>query len=155
MQIRQTTMFIRIFKISWILLFFLFCSCTSTSVIGTYKSSQPNFVVQQFEKRIQKKGRTLGTVLRLNKDSTYNYETCANYGIGNWSIINDSLILFPDSLSWKSDSLNEKRPIQIDEKRFSYYIQGTTLISLFSKKENNGNTLDIYDVVEKVEVGED
>lgn len=149
MPTSQTTSFIQIFRISLFVLITCFYSCKSSTLIGIYKSQEPNLLVRQFEYHIMDKSRTSGTTLRLKADSTYWIETCANIGNGKWSINNDSLLLLPEVIRWKIDSLNLVKPIK-DFGKHSYLVQGSKLVSIFAKLEKKGKTIMVYEVLEKV-----
>ena len=150
MQTKQTIIFIRIFRISCLLLLAGFSSCKTSTLCGTYLSQDKGVVVRQIEYRLFNKSRTSGTKLELLEDSTFQLETCANLAHGSWTKINDSLWLFPVSMNWKIDSLNRINPILHYEK-FSYLVQGEKLVSIFTKLEEAGKTITVYEILEKSE----
>lgn len=139
----------QISRIRWLVLILLFDCCKNSNLIGIYQSQKSNLLLRQFEYQILDKSRTSGTTLRLQKDSTYWIETCANIGTGKWSINNDTLLLFPEEVSWRNDSLNLVNPIKDFDIR-SYLIQGSKLVSVFARIEDKRKSITVYEVLKKV-----
>ena len=101
----------KIFQIELLIVFCLIYSCTNNfekrDIAGRYESYVPHL---SFE------GYIIGEVLLLNKDSTYNYQTCGNVIKGKWKLNNtkDSLLLYCFDFKYKNDSLNKLRSTIVD-----------------------------------------
>ena len=75
-------------------------SKSKNNLVGEYASFHPKF----------KNGKyTIGNRLKLNKDSSFNYESCGETVKGRWSLINDSVILFCYQFIYKNNNLNKLR----------------------------------------------
>ena len=98
--------FINISKIKFLLILFILYSCSNnnynTNMVGRYESFVPKFTIDHY---------SIGDVLLLNIDSTYNYQTCGNLISGKWKLNKqkDSLLLFCFDFKYRNDSLNEAR----------------------------------------------
>lgn len=81
------------------------CNFKTTSLTGIYKSYKPIFSSDKY---------TIGVVLKLNDDSTFNYQTCGDISSGKWVVSEkfDSVILYCYKFKYINDSLNSiKNPV--------------------------------------------
>lgn len=125
-----------------VLLLTLFsCAKSDLKLANYYTSYSPSF----FEKVKQtlKYGKctwSFGTQLTLNKDSTFEMETCANCITGQWYANSDTLFLRFQKASYKTDSLNYVKEWQekcnVDGKTIYYLINGKYLEQGFKNEEN-------------------
>lgn len=140
----------KIFQIELLIVLCLVYSCTNNyearGFAGRYESYVPHLYFG---------GYTIGEVLLLNKDSTYNYQTCGNVIKGKWKLnyTKDSLLLYCFDFKYKNDSLNKLRSVIVDSSvamdEFKL-LKGGFLLERFRNKKN-GKMVNIK--LKKIEKG--
>ena len=128
------------------------CSIKNTAIIGNYKTTEPTIMEQGF-KQLTYSSRIVGTVLTLNKDSTFYLKNCSQIITGGWKTKENSLLLYCNTKKFIIDSLNyaekNSKYIVCDNTPYIYKISGTRL------KQNsitNGNKM--YERLKKIKVVE-
>ncbi len=128
-------------KYSIIFTVFFSCSSTKKPLFGTYKSKKET----RFDKLFNSYDYwAIGSILNLEKDSTFYMKNCGNVLEGKWKVEKDSLLLFIDSNRFVIDSLNEipklKEQLKLYEnKTSSFKLKGKKLFKKIIATETNGD----------------
>lgn len=128
-------------KYSIIFIVFISCSSGQKSIVGTYKSKEET----RFDKLFNSYDYWgTGSILNLEKDSTFFMKNCGNILEGKWNVKNDSLLLFVSSNRFVIDSLNKipklKEQLKIDEnKSSSFKLKNKILYKEIITTETNGD----------------
>lgn len=106
-------------KIVFLFFTFFFLSCKTNknieSLTGSYVSEKYSFVSKVFM-ALKKESYVLNSHLVLNKDSSYQLNTCGNIIKGKWWVNKDSLFLLcVENYSTKDTTLNFAIPICSDK----------------------------------------
>jgi len=88
------------------LLLFMGCNNSSNEVEGYYEIDTYNLKDKIVFGLLNGYSFAYGSTLQVNKDSTFEYTTCANIMNGKWHIDEDSIVLNVVNNRWKIDSLN-------------------------------------------------
>lgn len=109
-------------------LFFVFvviisCNSSQKSLFGTYTSKKETKLERLFSSYDY---WAVGSILNLEKDSTFCMKNCGNILEGRWKKRKDSLLLYVYSNNYVIDSLNEipewKKKLNINSSKPFYYI---------------------------------
>ena len=90
-----------------LIVLFILMACTekqetAANITGTYKSNIPNAAARF----LTGQSYATGTILKVNKDSTYSMTTCSQLWLGRWKVKKDSLYLYCSDVKFIIDSLN-------------------------------------------------
>lgn len=105
----------------WFFVFMVFISCSSIekSLFGTYISKKET----KFDRLFNSYDYCgIGSILNLEKDSTFYMKNCGNILEGKWKVKKDSLLLFINSNRFVMDSLNKnpklKEQLKFEENKY-------------------------------------
>jgi hypothetical protein len=84
----------------------LFASCTKDATLhGKYEVAPKTISDRLFTAKMKADGRIVGSALTLNPDSSFDYITCGNQMLGRWKADGDTVFLFVQSNTYRSDSM--------------------------------------------------
>lgn len=84
------------------------CNRKMENLYGTYESIRYSYLKRPFETfAFRNDGLAVGSRLLVFKDSTFQLTTCSSIIEGNWSTVDDSLLLNIKTHVWRIDSLQE------------------------------------------------
>lgn len=127
------------FRIYPFIIFLLIITCCAKSDEGlgsNYATENPTFIEKvNYTLEYGKWTWTIGNKLTLNKDSTFEMSTCANYIKGRWYPKADTLFLHYQEMTYRIDSLNYikewKDKLSVNGKITYYLIKGEHLERVF------------------------
>ena len=93
------------------------CGCAKDAFYpAVYEVQSKSFIDRLLLKQTKTKGRIVGSTLQLLPDSGFLYRTCSNELSGKWSKENDSVILYPVTNEYRSDSMRsaQQSPLPLD-----------------------------------------
>jgi hypothetical protein len=94
----------------------------------------------------------MGSSLKLNKDSSFTFQTCGNDLTGNWLVSNDSLILNYNSNRWRNDSLNKNgfEGMQLSQQgTVKFKVKNSGLIRTIPARNQNDREIRIFEKLVK------
>jgi hypothetical protein len=116
------------------------CQRKNLDLVGEYKIYKPSYTDKIF-RYFKYNGWTVGTELKLKKDSTFEMTNCSMFIKGKWTNNSDSLFLKIESKKFRIDSLNNspkwKNWLEIGKGLYPYKIDGKFLEC--EKKDSTGN----------------
>jgi hypothetical protein len=90
--------------------FSLLTSCTTAEVpvVGTYTSPEVGFLEAGWERVVNKALLVQGSRLELTPEGRFAFSDCATLTTGTWELRQDSLYLYGQAKTWKTDSLQNE-----------------------------------------------
>ena len=84
---------------------FIGCENKEYPIVGSYETYKPTFIDRAF-RTVKYDSWTVGTSLKINRDSTFTLVNCSMTLNGNWTRVDDSLYLNVVDKKFRIDSLN-------------------------------------------------
>ena len=135
------------------LIFAVIIGCKSSEQVlqGKYESKEYS-KLDMLSKHFLGYAVAMGSSLKLNKDSSFTFQTCGNDLTGNWLVSNDSLILNYNSNRWRNDSLNKNgfEGMQLSQQgTIKFKVKNSGLIRTIPARNQNHREIRIFEKLVK------